>query len=147
MRKMLAVLALSGLGVMAFAVPAANAGTPSRSRTISRITSPTSPRPSPRRSTGSLSGTWSGQYGGAFNGTFSLTWQQTGTALSGNIKLSAPAISLGDQWHRAGQRHSFRHRGRSRGHHTGTVAGNGNSMSGTYQTAGQDGSWSATKGS
>jgi hypothetical protein len=38
---------------------------------------------------GPLSGSWSGSYSGAYSGTFSLKWQQSGSKLSGTIKVSA----------------------------------------------------------
>ncbi len=39
-----------------------------------------------------LSGSWSGQYSGTpYSGTFTLTWTQTGSSLSGDIKVSDPA--------------------------------------------------------
>src|SRR5436305_3016847 len=41
--------------------------------------------------TGGLSGTWTGQYSGAYQGTFTLNWKQSGSNLTGSIKLSTPA--------------------------------------------------------
>src|SRR5689334_8635661 len=38
-----------------------------------------------------LSGTWSGQYSGGYTGTFTLRWTQSGSKLTGTIKLSFPS--------------------------------------------------------
>ncbi len=36
-----------------------------------------------------LSGNWSGSYSGSYSGTFTLTWKESGSSLSGTIKISA----------------------------------------------------------
>ncbi len=138
MRKVMATLALSGAGVMFLAVPAATAGTTkhkSHHKTTNHKPAVAS----------SLSGTWSGQYGGSFQGTFSLTWQQSGSSLNGTIKLSAPSVSLKINGTVQGGAIHFGTVGGVGVTYTGSVTSNGNSMSGTYQTAGGGGSWSATK--
>jgi hypothetical protein len=94
--------------------------------------------------TGALSGTWSGQYTGAYQGTFTLTWQQSGSNLSGTIKLSAPPQTLNITGTVQGGAISFGTVGSAAITYTGSVSGN--SMSGTYQVAGSSGgSWSASK--
>lgn len=99
--------------------------------------------------TGGLSGTWSGQYGGAYQGTFILDWQQSGTSLSGTIKLSSPAQTLSINGIVEGGAIRFGTVGSTAITYTGSVSGN--SMSGTYKvqtgTGSVGGSWSAAKGS
>jgi hypothetical protein len=95
-----------------------------------------------RAALGPLSGTWSGKYGGAYRGTFTLRWTQSGSRLSGTIKLSNPSSTP-------------RVTGTVRGGtiRFGTVSGgitysgsvSGKSMSGSYKTPGGGGSWSAHK--
>jgi hypothetical protein len=93
---------------------------------------------------GGLSGTWSGQYSGVFNGTFTLTWTQSGSTLSGQIALSAPAETLGISGNEAGTTLTFGAVGVVT--YTGSVSDN--SMSGTYKTPNNSGgSWNATKAS
>ena len=46
----------------------------------------------PVHKTSTLSGTWSGQYSGGYNGTFTLNWTQSGSKLTGTIKLSSRAV-------------------------------------------------------
>ena len=92
---------------------------------------------------GGLSGTWSGQYSGSFQGTFTLSWQQTGSNLSGSITLSAPPASLSVNGTVEGSAIRFGTVGGVGITYSGTVSGN--SMSGTYQTVAGNGSWSATK--
>ncbi|HUJ67198.1 MAG TPA: hypothetical protein VLX59_16755 [Acidimicrobiales bacterium] len=107
-------------------------------------TTPASP------ASGDLSGTWSGNYTGSFSGTFTLTWQQTGSNLSGTIKISGfgdvPTNIDGSV-----QGSSIRF-GTVHGQevtYTGTVSGA--SMSGSWQipVPGHTvkGSWSASKSS
>ena len=36
-----------------------------------------------------LAGSWSGTYSGDYSGTFALNWQQSGSALTGTIKISS----------------------------------------------------------
>ena len=92
-----------------------------------------------------LSGSWSGQYSGAFTGTFKLTWQQTGSSLTGTIMLSTenngPVPLTGTV---NGGTISFGTVGSQAVTYSGHVSGN--SMSGTYQVGGAAGGpWSATK--
>jgi hypothetical protein len=98
---------------------------------------------------GGLSGTWSGQYSGAFQGTFTITWQQSGSNLSGTITLSAPAATLSITGTVDGGAIRFGTVGSLAVTYSGSVSGN--SMSGTYQTQTGNGStggpWSATKAS
>ena len=46
--------------------------------------------PTPVPPAGGLTGVWSGKYNGIYTGTFTLTWQQSGTGVSGTIVLSSP---------------------------------------------------------
>ena len=99
--------------------------------------------------TGGLSGTWSGQYDGTFQGTFVLDWQQSGSNLSGTIKLSSGSGTLDINGTVNGDTISFGTVGSQAITYSGSVSGD--SMSGTYKVQGQassaGGSWSATKGS
>ena len=89
------------------------------------------------RAADSLSGTWSGKYSGAYHGTFTLHWTESGSRLSGTIKLSNPSSK---------PRVTGTVRGRTI--RFGTVSGgitysgsvSGKSMSGSYQTPGGGGS-------
>src|SRR4029078_7740981 len=38
-----------------------------------------------------LGGNWSGTYRGAYSGTFTLRWRQSGSRLTGSIKVSRPS--------------------------------------------------------
>jgi hypothetical protein len=93
-----------------------------------------------------LSGTWSGKYGGAYHGTFTLHWTQSGSRLSGTIKLSnadsSPTIT-GIKGTVHGGAIRFGTVGSAAVTYSGSVSGT--SMSGRYQTPGGGGSWSAHK--
>lgn len=96
-----------------------------------------------------LTGTWSGQYTGASSGTFTLTWSQSGSNLSGTIKISDfgdTAIPINGTLQ--GDTISFGTVGSTAITYTGAVSGS--SMSGDWklQSGGQpggSGSWNATK--
>lgn len=91
-----------------------------------------------------LSGKWSGRYSGAYDGTFALTWQQSGSKLSGSITLSDPGGKLSLNGTVNGNTITFGTVGSAVITYSGTVSGS--SMSGTYQVAGRSGGpWSATK--
>jgi hypothetical protein len=94
-----------------------------------------------------LSGTWSGQYGGAYQGTFILNWQESGSQLSGTIKLSSPSQTLSINGIVEGAAISFGTVGSTAITYSGLV--HGNSMSGSYKAGNgsNGGSWSATKSS
>jgi len=107
---------------------------------------PANPRGSPAPvAPGILSGTWSGRYDGPPGGTMELTWVQSGSRLTGQITHSTPAKTLqvigllkaGDV--------TFATDGPDVITYAGTVSGN--SMSGTFQTAGSSrrGTWRASK--
>lgn len=87
-----------------------------------------------------LSGKWKGTYSGAYTGTFVLKWTQSGSKLSGTIDLSTagtvPVNGTVD-----GSSIKFGTVGGSAVHYTGSVSGD--SMSGSYTTAGGNGSWAA----
>jgi hypothetical protein len=96
-----------------------------------------------RAAGGPLSGTWSGKYGGAYHGTFILRWIQSGSRLSGTIKLSSSSskTSIKGTVHRSTIR--FGTVGSAAITYSGSVSGK--SMSGSYNTPGGGGSWSARK--
>src|SRR5437763_6034713 len=89
-----------------------------------------------------LSGKWTGTYGGTFSGTFVLNWTQSGSKLSGTIKLSTAGT---DNVNGTvdGSSIKFGTVGGDAVHYTGSVSGD--SMSGSYSTAAGGGSWSAHK--
>lgn len=91
---------------------------------------------------GALAGTWSGSYSGAYSGTFTLKWRQSGSDLTGHIKLSNPNGSYicTGHVHNGSIRFGVVAAGAS---YKGTVSGS--SMSGTYTTLHGGGSWSAHK--
>ena len=130
---------LIALSVPVFAAAAllvAAASSPTASASASKV----------RAAGGSLSGTWSGTYGGAYHGTFTLRWKQSGSRLSGTIKLSnansTPAItSIKGSVHGTAIR--FGTVGSAAISYSGSVSGK--SMAGGYQTPGGAGSWSAHK--
>jgi hypothetical protein len=99
---------------------------------------------------GDLSGTWTGNYSGDFSGTFTLTWQQSGSNLSGTIKISGfgdvPTSINGSV-----QGSSIRF-GTVHGQevtYTGSVSGDSMSGSWEIQVPGHSvkGSWNASKSS
>jgi hypothetical protein len=93
---------------------------------------------------GDLSGTWSGQYTGTYQGTFTLSWQQSGSNLSGTIKLSgAGTESITGSVNGSSIR--FGTVGGAATTYSGTVSGD--SMSGSYNTPQGGGSWSASTAS
>jgi hypothetical protein len=94
---------------------------------------------------GGLSGRWSGHYNGAYDGTFVLIWTQSGSNLSGTIKLSTPNVTLGIDGTVSGETIRFGTVGSVAITYSGSVSRN--SMSGQYQTPTGGGSWSATKSS
>jgi hypothetical protein len=91
----------------------------------------------------SLTGTWSGTYRGAYHGTFTLHWTQSGSRLTGTIKLS----SVGRTNITGSVRGSTIRFGTVGNANAITYSGSvsGKSMSGTYKTGGVGGSWSAHK--
>ena len=96
-----------------------------------------------RAAHGPLSGTWSGKYGGAYRGTFTLRWTQSGSRLSGTIKLSNLTAKLPINGTVHGRTIRFGTVGSAAITYTGSLSGK--SMSGRYQTPGGGGSWSARK--
>jgi hypothetical protein len=97
-----------------------------------------------RAAGGPLSGTWSGRYSGAYHGTFTLRWTQSGSQLSGTIKLStSPNAKPSIKGTVHGSTIRFGTVGSAAITYSGSVSGK--SMSGHYQTPGGGGSWSAHK--
>jgi hypothetical protein len=94
---------------------------------------------------GGLSGTWSGQYEGPSDGTFTLTWQQSGSDLSGSITISEFGVPININGKLSGGKISFGTVGSLAVTFSGSVSGN--TMSGTYHAPNGDGTWNATKGS
>jgi len=90
----------------------------------------------------SLAGTWSGSYSGSFSGTFTLKWKQSGSHLTGTIRLSNPKGSYSCTGRVHGGRISFGAVGAG-ATYKGSVSGR--SMSGTYNTRKGGGSWRAHK--
>ncbi len=89
-----------------------------------------------------LSGRWAGEYGGTFHGTFTLGWRQSGSHLSGTIKLSSPRRTLTVSGIVTGSAIKFGEVGGVA--YSGRLVGD--SMSGSYRIPGHGGgSWSATK--
>jgi hypothetical protein len=97
----------------------------------------------PKKAESSLTGAWSGKYGGAYHGTFTLHWKQKGSRLSGRIQLSATRAPVSVRGTVHGSTIRFGTVGTSAITYSGTVSGK--SMSGSYQTPGGGGSWSAHK--
>jgi hypothetical protein len=89
-----------------------------------------------------LSGTWSGRYSGGYNGTFTLHWTQSGSKLTGTIKLSQPSGTFSVNGSVRGSAISF---GAVSAGATYTGSVSGHSMSGAYQASPKGGSWSAKK--
>jgi hypothetical protein len=122
--------------------------TPTPTAAANNISTPTPTASAPAPTTAAaaatveVSGGWSGKYSGVYNGTFTLTWQQTGSAVNGQIVLSSPAHTFAINGNLAGSAITFGAVGAVT--YTGTVSGS--SMSGTYQVpGGGGGNWSATK--
>ena len=142
----LTIALVSALAVWATACSSSNP-TPTTTSAAAVIPTSTAPTSSPPASTATtdLSGDWSGHYSGAFSGTFTLSWQQTGSKLSGTIDLSTdgnPSIN-GTV---TGNTIKFGTVGSTVITYSGTVSGD--SMSGTYTVGGSaGGSWNATKSS
>ena len=90
-----------------------------------------------------------GHAGGTFQGTFVLDWQQSGSNLSGTIKLSSESGTDDVNGTVNGGTISFGTVGSQAITYSGSVSGD--SMSGTYPVQTPNGSvggsWSATKGS
>ena len=103
----------------------------------------------PRHKLGPLSGKWSGSYSGSFSGTFNLTWQQSGTQLSGTIMVSGfhnvPTSINGTV---KGTSISFGTVGSESITYSGSVSGSSMSGSWTIQAGGRSvgtGSWQASR--
>ena len=95
-----------------------------------------------RKHNSSLAGKWSWSYSGAFSGTFTLKWKQSGSKLTGSIKLSSPRGTYSCTGRVHGGHITFGAVGAG-ATYKGSVSGS--SMSGTYNTPKGGGSWSANK--
>ncbi len=147
---------LAGLAAASFAMACGSSSTgptlpPTAANSTATTPPPATPTPSASASLApasvNLGGTWSGQYSGSpYSGTFTLTWTQSSSALTGDIKLSDPAGSdYSIEGTVTGSSIQFGHVGGVS--YTGTVSGS--SMSGTWSipsVSGAGGSWSATEG-
>ena len=130
-------------GLMLAACSSSPSGGTSPTASGSPASSATSPAASPAAS-GGLSGKWSGQYSGAFTGTFTLTWQQSGSNLSGHITLSSPPSTVPVNGSVQGTTIRFGTVGSAAITYSGSVSGS--SMSGNYTVGGSSGGpWSASK--
>lgn len=89
-----------------------------------------------------LAGTWSGTYSGAYSGTFTLHWKQTGSRLTGSIRLSSPSGTYPITGSVRGSAIKFGAVGAG-ATYTGSVSGR--SMSGRYKSGPRGGAWSAHK--
>ncbi len=92
-----------------------------------------------------LAGTWGGNYKGrTYSGSFTLNWTQLGTRLTGPLKLSNPAgkYNCTGTINGSGVQFGAVSVGAV---YTGTVSSNGKSMSGTWKSPVDSGTWSATK--
>jgi hypothetical protein len=138
---LLLIAVISALAVMA--VSCSSSTKPSSTTRPISSTTGSAQAPTTTVATGGLSGTWSGQYSGASQGTFTLTWQQSGSNLSGTITLSDPAVTLPINGSVDGGAIRFGTVGSVGVTYSGSVSGN--SMSGTYQSETGNGPWSATK--
>jgi hypothetical protein len=139
---LVSLLAACGASTTTATPTPTNSQTTSAAATSTPATSVPAATPTATAAAGPLSGTWSGQYSGVYQGTFTLTWQQSGSNLTGTIILSSPAKTLGITGNAAGSAINFGAVGGVT--YSGTVSGG--SMSGTYQVpTGGNGSWNATK--
>jgi hypothetical protein len=146
-RRALALATIAATAALALAACAAPPKAATAPAKAPAITAPASSAPpsSPRAQAG-LTGTWSGQYSGSYHGNFTVRWRQSGTRLTGTIKLSSSPGNLPIHGSVHGSAIKFGTVGSSGITYSGTVSGN--SMSGTYQvgpTAGNGGPWSASK--
>jgi hypothetical protein len=131
------------LPLLSLALPVFAAITICCSNSIATAASPPTANDGCSRSVICLSGTWSGTYGGAYHGTFTLHWTQSGSKLSGTIKLSNPNSEPSIKGHVQGSTITFGTVGSEAITYSGSVSGK--SMSGKYQTPGGGGSWGAHK--
>lgn len=149
------VLGMTVTATLAAALAACSASgttTNAAAKPASAATGAAAPAPSATASAAAaadagLSGRWSGQYSGAYQGTFTLRWRQSGSGLSGHIRLSDPSETLSLHGRVSGGAIKFGTVGSTAITYSGSVSGN--SMSGTWQihsTAGSAGGhWSAAR--
>jgi hypothetical protein len=147
MSRMRIALVIVAAGVSLAACSTANKPAPS-SHPAAVATTTTSSPPSPAATTSSpaaaaLSGAWSGQYSGAYQGTFTLNWTQSGSRLSGTIKLSNPADQTSISGTVSGSTITFGTVGSEAITYSGSVSGS--SMAGSWKAGTMSGTWSASQ--
>jgi len=144
--KIALIAAATGLLMTACASSHKSAAPPASTAPAVATPATSAPASATAAATAGLSGTWSGTYSGAYQGTFKLTWQQSGSRLSGTITLSAPASTVPINGTVAGSAIRFGSVGSMAVTYSGTVSGG--SMSGNYEVHagnGVGGPWSASK--
>lgn len=138
----LAVMAVTAVGCGGSS-NSSNSTSAAAGTTTAAATTAATPTSTASTAGGDLTGSWSGQYSGAYSGTFELNWQQSGSTLTGTIKLSNPGSTEDINGTVNGSAIKFGTVGGPGITYTGSVSGS--SMSGSYQTPGGGGPWSANK--
>lgn len=126
--------------------PAASTAQPASTVAVSPVAA--SPARSSAAPAAALSGTWSGHYSGSYQGSFTLTWTQSGSRLTGTIKLSTPPSTMSINGAVRGDSISFGTVGSYGITYSGRFSGA--SMSGSYQVSdgrGSSGPWNASRAS
>jgi hypothetical protein len=144
-RAALALALAASLGTAAGCGSSSTTTATSAPATAPAATTPatSTPASTTAASASGLSGNWAGHYEGAYSGTFALNWLQSGSTLAGHIRLSTPGVTVPVHGTLSGSQIQFGTVGSVAITYTGTVSGS--SMSGSYQTPGGGGSWSAHK--
>ena len=153
MRSTRILIFTAGLGAALMVTLAACSGSspaetqsPTGATTISSTSgAPAVTTPSTVATDSGLSGTWSGNYSGANQGTFTLTWQESGSKLTGTIDISSPSATYDISGAVEGNSIRFGTLGAGAVTYSGSVSGD--TMSGTYQAPNGNGTWQAAKAS
>jgi hypothetical protein len=150
LRRFVLGITMTGVVAVTLAACSSSSSTPPPTGTAPPISAPpatTAPASSAPAAATGVAGRWTGQYSGAYQGTFKLNWRQSGSNLTGTIKLSNPSSTLPIHGTVNGGAIQFGTVGSVGITYTGTVSGN--SMSGNYQVHTANGPvggpWSATK--
>jgi len=147
-RRRPALLLSASLAVLVVAAVACSSNsspTTTTNPTTPAAGSPAATSPPAGGSSSALTGRWNGTYSGTFNGSFKLSWNQSGSTLTGIIHLNPGGLAHINGTV-SGNSIRFGTVGSTEITYTGTVSGN--SMSGTWKVhagAGGSGNWSATK--